>query len=162
MLLSACLHLLSGFVHCPSQPPQHGWASQYTLGPPGYDLMMSTVELRQSWWPGSPNALPPDLSPWAGFVAGLSCDDIGLTYLIRVHPSKVWRPYLVSDCAGHVETFIWMRDNRILVEFGGREARKLGVTGRAPSQVPIELIVVDDYPSSSPARPGRPADAIPL
>lgn len=141
-ILATCLHLLSGFVYCPLTPPVQGYGSQYNLGPPGYDLMEATVELRQSWWPDSRLALPPDTTAWDGFVAGLSCDDIGKTYLIRVLPSKQWRPYLSADCAGDAHSFLWMRDNNILVEFGGREALKLGITGRPPGQVQIELVVL--------------------
>lgn len=132
---TACLYLLSGFAYCPANPPERGYGSQYAIGP-----MEATVALRQSWWPDSRLALPPDLSPWSGHVASLSCDDIGMTYLVRVYPSKIWRPYLVSDCAGHVETFIWMRDLSILLEFGGVEAAKLGITGLPPGQVGIEVV----------------------
>ena len=162
MLTSICITLLSGFVHCTATPPEVGYASQYAIGP-----MEATVALRQTWWPESRLALPPDLSPWAGFVASLSCDDIGQTYLIRVLPSKVWRPYLVSDCAGDAHSFLWMEDNNILVEFSGTDAHKLGIVGQPPGQVRIELVRLPGYPgilTCCPAtdRPTKPVSCLPI
>lgn len=136
--LLLCASLLSGHIFCHREEPLSGYASRYDP-----NLMEATVELRQSYWPTSTTrGLPPDTSAWAGFVAAQSCDEIGYTYLIRSkHGEKVWRPFLVADCAGHQSTVDWMNANTILVEFGYVEARKMGFF-EVEGAMGIEVIVL--------------------
>ena len=128
---------------------QTGWASQYQ----STYIMDATVAVRQEW-----GQLPEDLSYWDGFVAMESCENIGKTAWIRIVSisplSKSsdksdyrwqWHPYLVSDCSGHESTTKWMLENNILVEFGRREAERLGITNGegARGGIKIELVLVN-------------------
>lgn len=109
----------------------NGYASYYES-----DYMMTaTVVARQH-----NEQLPEDISQYHGFIAALSCDWIGETWLVKVtnhRKDNKWQRMLVSDCAGDGTSFAWMRDNNILVEFGAIEAKRYGVYGNTPIRIAV-------------------------
>lgn len=123
---------------CSPGVERQGYASWYQSD----GIMEATIELRQSY-----EQLPLDLSQWDGFLATMSCDLIGETVAVRLLPNGksrdkplLWREYLVTDCSGHLSTTSWMARNNILVEFGARTAKKLGIHGH--TGIPIEAVVM--------------------
>lgn len=128
-MIKAVLLVLS-FLSTPCIPPTYGYGSHYDG-----DVMAYTVEARQEL-----GQLYPNFPPWwNGFIAVSSCDEVGNTWWVRVPHSKppIWRDYLVADCSGHASTSRWMAQNNILLEFGGLEARKLGIADSGGVQVEV-------------------------
>ena len=138
MIDTICINVFGLFLMCTPGGDMQGYASWYQSD----HIMDATIALRQEY-----EQIPTDLSKWDGFVATMSCDLIGETIMARLLPNGKdikkpvqWREYLVTDCSGHLSTTNWMAANSILVEFGARTAKKLGIHGQ--TGVPIEAAVV--------------------
>jgi hypothetical protein len=105
----------------PAGQCEPGVASQYAPG-----VMELVVRVRQAG--RTARDLPADLPDVDGFVAAVSCADIGQVWTV-VYGERVER-MLVADCSGHTATTRWMQRNRILAEVDGKTAKRWGVVGR--------------------------------
>lgn len=114
------LGLGSATVPPPDLPPpaiDRGIWSQYNRGPTE----------AQIWYHQEVTGLLRDPWRYDGFIARLSCDEVGQDAWIRIGEDPQWQHVFVFDCSGHASTTRWMREAGIIGELGYYLARENGV-----------------------------------
>jgi len=91
-------------------------ASQYALG-----VMPRTVSNQQGY-----GHLPTVLPEVDGYVAAVSCAEIGNIVYLRPQGTLRWEKFLIADCSGHAETTRWMITKGIPYELGGETVKRWG------------------------------------
>lgn len=102
--------------------------------------MAQVVSNRQSW-----GQLPSPLPSVDGFIAVLDCGRIGETWLLRPQ-GRDWETFLVTDCAGDLETVKWMQNNNILAEVDYPTAERWATIGHG---IRVRVITQDSLISGS-------------
>lgn len=113
---------------------EYGHAAYYSEG-----VMEQVVAVRQAGW--AAGSLPVSLPPVVGFVAVPDCAEIGgLIWLF--YEGEGWSgPYLIADCANKTEKHdVEMRKRDIVVEIDNNTARRWGVLGLGPADIPVVVV----------------------
>jgi hypothetical protein len=98
-----------------------GWLSQYDLG-----VMEQVIINRQLG--RTAVDLPQVIPPVDGYIAVLSCDDIGELRTLKYAGHEY--VMLVADCAGDRRARRWMTVGGVIAEVDGKFAKEHGFIGR--------------------------------
>ena len=103
-------------------------------------IFEQVVAVRLAGWTAG-SLTEDDLRGVIGYVAVPDCNEIGRRVWL-FHESEGWRgPYLVADCANHIENHhVRMRKRGIICEVDFQTAKRWGILGMGPQHIDVAMV----------------------